>query len=208
MDTQGSTARSTAAPTPSSCRQPVRSATERTSAREASTIHPSSARSFSAVAMLWAGQPAQPQPRRPPRYKPRLNTQRLGQRTTIGFAFQIAAPPGEIPPPLTSVEVSLPGRDWVRPERTRSRTMPSRDTPSGRPKRNAHQIAHGIGTALAESHWPPNHKRDRAHHYRRTIQHSGRLALLIYAVGELRWTLRNRFPGAGASRQSTVRRQT
>ncbi len=37
-----------------------------------------------------------------------LTPERLGQGTTIGFAFQIAAPAGQVPPPLTGLDLRYP----------------------------------------------------------------------------------------------------
>jgi hypothetical protein len=37
-----------------------------------------------------------------------LTPERLGHDTTIGFGFQITAPAGRVPPPLTRVEVRYP----------------------------------------------------------------------------------------------------
>jgi hypothetical protein len=38
-----------------------------------------------------------------------LTPERLGQATTVGFGFQIVSPAGQVPPPLTEVDVRYPG---------------------------------------------------------------------------------------------------
>lgn len=46
----------------------------------------------------------------PARIRARFVPERLGQRSTLEFAFSFAAPPGQVPPPLTQIELRYPDR--------------------------------------------------------------------------------------------------
>jgi len=125
-----------------------------------------------------------------------LTPERLGEGTTIGFGFQIAAPDGRVPPPLTGVEVSYPVElGFALSELGLARC--SRGTieaagPEGCPPNSLM----GYGTALAEIPVGPEILRETAHvTIVRTTEQSGHLALLIYADGETPVSAQIVFPG-------------
>lgn len=148
------------------------------------------------ITTLWAGASGTANGAQSTTLQASLKPERLGQRTTIGFGFQITALAGQVPPPLTSVEVSYPvdlgfALSELGLARCQAATLQA-DGPSGCPPNSLM----GYGTALAEIPLGPQIISETAQvTIVRTVERSGRLALLIYAVGEAPVDTEIVFPG-------------
>ena len=125
-----------------------------------------------------------------------LTPDRLNQGTTVGFAFQIAVPGGQVPAPLTAVEVRYPGDLAIDLSGiglvTCSRATLEASGPGGCPA----DSLMGYGTALAEVPIGPEIIHETAHvTIFRGPEQSGRLALLIDAIGASPVKAQIVFPG-------------
>jgi hypothetical protein len=114
-----------------------------------------------------------------------LTPERLGQPTTITFGFQIAAPSGHVPPPLTEIDVDYPNDLGIALSgvglATCTRTILEASGPQGCPA----DSRMGYGTALAEIAIGPAIIDETAEvSLVRGPTQSGHLALLFYVNGE------------------------
>jgi hypothetical protein len=114
-----------------------------------------------------------------------LTPERLGQDTTITFGFQIAAPRGRVPPPLTGIQVSYPFTLAVQLSELGTEGCSTETLailgPIGCP---ANSVM-GHGTVLAEIQIGPEIVHETAHiTILRTTDQDGHVTLLIYANGK------------------------
>lgn len=125
-----------------------------------------------------------------------LTPKRLGQGTTIGFGFKIAAPANQVPPPLTGVEVSYPVELGFALSELGLATCSAGTLEVFGPEGCPPNSLMGYGTALAEIPIGPSIFRETAHvTIVRTTEQSGHLALLIYANGKAPVSAQIVFPG-------------
>lgn len=113
-----------------------------------------------------------------------LTPDRLNQGTTVGFGFQISTPAGEVPPPLTAVEVRYPGNLSIALSGLGlvSCHRPALEAfgPSGCPA----DSLMGYGTVLAEVPFGPEIVKETAQvSIFRGQEESGHFALLFYVIG-------------------------
>lgn len=111
--------------------------------------------------------------------------ERLGQETTIGFGFRIAAPAEDVPPPLTRVEISYPKElAFALSELGLATCSTQTLKASGLAGCPANSLM-GYGTALAEIPLGPSivYETGRVTIVRTTGQ-AGHLRLLIYVNAE------------------------
>jgi hypothetical protein len=110
--------------------------------------------------------------------------ERLGQGTTVGFAFQIAASSNQVPSPLTGIEVSYPvDLGFALSELGLARCSAEALEVFGLQGCPANSLM-GYGTARAEIQIGPSILHETVHvTVFRTTNHGGHLALLIYASG-------------------------
>jgi hypothetical protein len=113
-----------------------------------------------------------------------LTPERLGQSTTIGFDFQIIAPAGRVPSPVSEVNISYPGEFGIALSglglATCSQLVLEVAGPAGCPA----DSRMGYGTALAEIPIGPEIIKERAKIalVRSPVQ-NGHIAMLISAEG-------------------------
>jgi hypothetical protein len=125
-----------------------------------------------------------------------LTPERLGQGTTIGFGFQIAAAAGHAPSPLTGIEISYPVEFGFALSELGLATCSAGTLKAAGPQGCPANSLMGYGTALAQIPVGPEILDETAHvTIFRTTQQSGRLALLIYAEGETPVSAQIVFPG-------------
>jgi hypothetical protein len=110
-----------------------------------------------------------------------LTPEQLGHGTTIGFSFKIAAPANQVPPPLTSAEISYPVELAFALSELGLATCSTRTLEvfgvAGCPPNSLM----GYGTALAEIPIGPSIASERAQvTIMRATNQAGHLALLIY----------------------------
>jgi hypothetical protein len=114
-----------------------------------------------------------------------LTPEQLGHATTIGFGFQITAPAGRVPPPLTSVEVRYPSDLGIALSGLGLATCTPYTLEERGPAGCPTDSRMGYGTALAEIPIGPEIVHETAHiTLLRAPTQNGRLALLFYANGE------------------------
>ncbi|MGH2853330.1 MAG: hypothetical protein ACRDLF_03950 [Solirubrobacteraceae bacterium] len=115
-----------------------------------------------------------------------LTPKQLGHATTIGFGFQITAPAGRVPPPLTKVEVSYPSDLGIALSGLGLATCAPSTLEELGPAGCPTDSRMGYGTALAEIPIGPEIVHETAHiTLLRAPTQNGRLALLFYANGEI-----------------------
>lgn len=125
-----------------------------------------------------------------------LTPKRLGQGTTIAFGFQIAAPDGRVPPPLTGVEVSYPVELGFALSELGLATCSLGRLEAAGPEGCPTNSLMGYGTAIAELPAGAKILNETARvTIVRTTEQSGHLALLIYADGETPVSAQIVFPG-------------
>lgn len=112
-----------------------------------------------------------------------LTPERLGHPTTIGFGFDIAAPAGRVPPPLTELDIRYPGlgigASGLGLETCAARTLEARG-PAGCPSNSRM----GYGSVLAEIPIGPEIVKENADvAIVRAPRQNGHTALLFYAEG-------------------------
>jgi hypothetical protein len=134
-----------------------------------------------------------------------LKPERLGQATTVGFGFQIAAPKGRIPPPLTAVDVSYPGDLGIALSELGLATCTPTTLEIFGPEGCPANALMGYGTATAEIQIGPEIERESANiTLIRAPTQNGRLALLFYADAVSPVSAQLVFPGlllpAGSAR--------
>ena len=113
-----------------------------------------------------------------------LTPERLGHGTTIGFGFQITAPAGRVPPPLTRVEVRYPSDLGIALSGLGLATCTPSTLEAFGPAGCSADSRMGYGTALAEIPIGPEIIHETAHlTLLRAPTQNGRLALLFYAEG-------------------------
>lgn len=111
-----------------------------------------------------------------------LKPESLGHATTVGFAFQIHAPKGQVPPPLTQVDVNYPGNLGIAlSELGLASCSPTTLETSGPEGCPANSLM-GYGTAIAEIPIGPDIQDESADiTLIRTSTQQEHLALLFYA---------------------------
>lgn len=113
-----------------------------------------------------------------------LTPERLGQGTTIGFSFQIEAPSGEVPPPLTEVELRYPQNLGVATSGLGLETCSVATVEAFGPRGCPLESVMGSGSAIAEIPVGP----EIVHEYApvtifRAPDENGQIGLLLYANG-------------------------
>jgi hypothetical protein len=111
-----------------------------------------------------------------------LTPERLGHATTVRFGFQITSPNGQVPPPLTQIDVNYPGNLGIALSElglaTCSATMLEASGPASCPA----DSLMGYGTATAEIQIGPEIEHEIANiTLIRAPTQNGHLALLFYA---------------------------
>ena len=113
-----------------------------------------------------------------------LTPDRLGQGTTIGFGFQIDAPAGQVPSPLTELDVNYPGNLGIALSGVGLATCSPEKLKASGPGGCPANSRMGYGTALGEIQVGPEIIHENAQiALFRTANQSGHIALLIYATG-------------------------
>jgi hypothetical protein len=122
--------------------------------------------------------------------------ERLGQGTTIGFGFRIAAPAEEVPPPLTRVEISYPKELAFALSELGLATCSTQTLKISGPAGCPANSLMGYGTALAEIPLGPSiiHETGQVT-ILRTASRAGHLRLLIYVNAEDPVSAQIVFPG-------------
>jgi hypothetical protein len=110
-----------------------------------------------------------------------LTPEQLGHGTTIGFGFRVTAPPNQVPPPLTSAEISYPVELAFALSELGLATCSTHTLETSGSEGCPTNSVMGYGTALAEIPLGPTPASETAQVtiVRATTQ-SGHLALLIY----------------------------
>jgi hypothetical protein len=130
------------------------------------------------------------------RLRAALTPERLGQETTISFGFEIITPARHVPPPLTGVEISYPVEFGFALSELGLATCSAGTLEAFGPEGCPANSVMGYGTAAAEIPVGPEILDEIAHvTIVRTTEHSGHLALLIYAEGETPVSAEIVFPG-------------
>jgi hypothetical protein len=113
-----------------------------------------------------------------------LTPERLGQSTTVGFGFQIAAPAGQVPPPLTKLDVRYPGNLGIALSGLGLATCSPATLDASGPGGCPADSRMGSGIALAEIPIGPEilHETADITIVRAPVQ-DGHIAMLIYASG-------------------------
>ncbi len=112
-----------------------------------------------------------------------LTPERLGQGTTIGFSFQIDAPAGEIPAPLTGVNLRYPENLGVATSGLGLATCSVARVEAFGPHHCPADSVMGIGSAIAEFPIGPKIARESAPvSIFRAPDENGQIALLLYVT--------------------------
>lgn len=115
-----------------------------------------------------------------------LTPERLGQGTTVGFSFEIAAPPNSVPPPLTKIDVSYPGDLAIALSGLGLATCSVVTLNVLGPKGCPVEAQMGYGAALVEIPVGPEIIKETTHvTVVRAPTEDGHLALLFYADGQV-----------------------
>jgi hypothetical protein len=110
-----------------------------------------------------------------------LTPERLGQATTVGFAFQITTPTGQVPSPLTAVDVRYPGNLGIALSGLGLATCSPATLEAAGPQGCPADSLMGYGTAIAEIQIGPDIERETAGvTLLRSPTQDGHLALLFY----------------------------
>ena len=113
-----------------------------------------------------------------------LTPERLGQGTTLGFGFQIIAPAGKVPPPLTELEVSYPGNLGIGLSGLGLATCSAATLETPGPEGCPADSRMGFGTALAEIPIGPEIIRETGKiAIVRAPTQNGHISLLLFASG-------------------------
>jgi hypothetical protein len=113
-----------------------------------------------------------------------LTPERLGQSTTVGFGFEIAAPPEGVPPPLTKIDVRYPGDLGIALSGLGLATCSAVTLDALGPKGCPAEAQMGYGVALVEIPVGPEIIKETAHvTIVRAPTEDGHLALLFHADG-------------------------
>jgi hypothetical protein len=125
-----------------------------------------------------------------------LTPERLGQGTTIGFSFQIAAPDGRVPPPLTEVNIRYPSELAIALSGLGLATCTTEVLEESGPAGCPTDSLMGYGSALAEIPIGPEIFQETAQVtlVRAPVQ-DGHLALLFFANGASPVSTQIVFPG-------------
>jgi hypothetical protein len=125
-----------------------------------------------------------------------LTPERLGQRTTIGFGFLIAAPPHQVPSPLTQVDVSYPHNLGVALSGLGLASCTQPTLVKYGPEGCSAESRMGYGTALAEIPVGPEILTETAQiTVVRAPINAGHIALLFYANADTPILAQLVFPG-------------
>jgi hypothetical protein len=125
-----------------------------------------------------------------------LTPERLGQATTVGFGFQIAAPPRQVPSPLTEVDVRYPGNLGIALSGLGLATCSPTTLQAFGPKGCPANSLLGYGTAIAEIQIGPEIERETTNiTLIRAPTQNGRFALLFYVNGKDPISAQLVFPG-------------
>jgi hypothetical protein len=112
-----------------------------------------------------------------------LTPERLGQGTTIGFSFQIDAPAGEIPAPLTGVNLRYPENLGVATSGLGLATCSVARVEAFGPNHCPADSVMGSGSAIAEFPIGPKIARESASvSIFRAPDENGQIALLLYVT--------------------------
>ncbi len=153
-------------------------------------------RALLAALLACACLPATAHARQSVRLHATLTPERLGQGTTIGFGFQITAPAGRVPSPLTAIDVSYPNDLAIALSEIGLATCTPATLEESGPEGCPANSRMGYGTALAEIPIGPEIVHETAHvTLIRAPAHDGHLALLFYAAGEVPVWAPVTFPG-------------
>jgi hypothetical protein len=113
-----------------------------------------------------------------------LTPERLGKGTTIGFAFQIAAPSDQIPPPVTGIEVLYPANLGIASSGLGLETCTAEELQVAGAGGCPPDSRMGFGRALAEVQFGPEIVKEPADvEVVRAPNQKGHIALLFYADG-------------------------
>lgn len=154
------------------------------------------ARGLWAAILLCACLPAAAQAAQSVKLTATLTPERLGHGTTVGFAFEIAAPANRVPPPLTGLDLSYPGNLGFALSGLGLATCSPTTLEASGPKGCPSVSRMGYGAALAEIPVGPLIVREPAEvAIVRAPGQGGHLALLFYADGEAPVSAQIVFPG-------------
>jgi hypothetical protein len=118
------------------------------------------------------------------RLRATFTPEQLGHETTVGFAFQIAAPNHQVPSPLTGIEVNYPVELGFALSELGLANCSAWALETFGPQGCPANSLMGYGTALAEIAIGPLILRETVQvDAFRTTNHGRHLALLIYAAG-------------------------
>lgn len=113
-----------------------------------------------------------------------LTPEHLGQGTTIGFNFQINAPAGQIPPPLTEVDLRYPNNLGIATSGLGLATCTAATLEASGPDGCPSESLMGSGSAIAEIPIGPEIVHESAPvTIFRAPDENGQLALSLYADG-------------------------
>lgn len=122
--------------------------------------------------------------------------ERLGQRTTLDFAFSFSAPTGQVPPPLTQVELSYPNYLGIGLSGLGLATCTPQTLEASGPTGCPPNSVMGYGEALTGIVLGPTIITEGAPiTILRTPNHEGHFTLLFYAEGSTPVDTRILFPG-------------
>jgi hypothetical protein len=128
--------------------------------------------------------------------KATFTPERLGHETTIGFSFRIAARAKEVPPPLTTVEISYPVNLGFALSELGIATCSLQTLEASAPAGCPANSLMGYGTALAEIPLGPSIIHETGHvTIVRTTSQAGHLGLLMYVNAETPVSEQFVFPG-------------
>lgn len=136
------------------------------------------------IVLLCACLPGTSMARQSVRLQATFTPERLGQGTTVSFAFQIATPRDQVPSPVTGIEVSYPVELGFALSELGLAVCSSGALELFGPQGCPANSLMGYGTALAEIPIGPQIFRETAQaEVFRTENDEGHLALLVYVVG-------------------------
>ena len=135
------------------------------------------------LACAWACLPAAADATQSVRLSATLTPEHLGQGTTIGFSFQIEAPAGEIPAPLTGINLRYPENLGVATSGLGLATCSVARVEAFGPRHCPADSVMGIGNAIAEFPIGPKIARESAPvSIFRAPDENGQIALLLYVT--------------------------
>jgi hypothetical protein len=125
-----------------------------------------------------------------------LTPERLGHGTTLGFGFDIATPPGHVPPPLTQLSVLYPANIGIALSGVGIATCTAVTLEIFGPEGCPADSRMGFGSALAEIPIGPEIVQENGEiSVVRAPTQNGHFAILVYAKGVRPVDARIVFPG-------------